>query len=57
MRTGDRTLEGNTELQWYLPANSVAHDATTTAPAPVGVLRQTLQKQAVAGRRTTRCAR
>jgi beta-glucanase (GH16 family) len=48
MRTGDRTLEGNTELQWYLPANSVLtsdSDGTST----LGVLRQTVQRQAVAG--------
>jgi beta-glucanase (GH16 family) len=48
MRTGDRTLEGNQELQWYLPANSVVttdNDGTSS----VGVLRQTLQKQSVAG--------
>jgi beta-glucanase (GH16 family) len=48
MRTGDRTLEGNTELQWYLPGNSVLtsdNDGTSS----VGVLRQTLQRQQVAG--------
>jgi beta-glucanase (GH16 family) len=48
MRTGDRTLEGNQELQWYLPGNSVVttdDDGTNR----VGVLRQTLQKQQVAG--------
>ncbi len=48
MRTGDRTLEGNQELQWYMPANSVLatdNDGSGT----IGVLRQTLLKQPVAG--------
>ncbi len=48
MRTGDRTLEGNQELQWYLPGNSVV-TADNDGTNNVGVLRQTLQKQQVAG--------
>jgi beta-glucanase (GH16 family) len=48
MRTGDRTLEGNTELQWYLPANS-ALTTDNDGSGSVGVLRQTMQKQSVAG--------
>jgi hypothetical protein len=48
MRSGDRTLEGNTELEWYMPANS----ALTTDNDGFGqasVLRQTLKKEAVPG--------
>lgn len=48
MRTGDRTLEGNQELQWYMPANSVL-TTDNDGSANLGVLRQTLLKQAVAG--------
>jgi beta-glucanase (GH16 family) len=52
MRTGDRTLESNGELQWYQPDNSVLtgdHDGL----AAVGVLRQTLQREQVPNRRYT----
>jgi beta-glucanase (GH16 family) len=48
MRTGDRTLEGNTELQWYLPGNSTL-TSDDDGTGSVSVLRQTMQKQAVAG--------
>jgi hypothetical protein len=48
MRSGDRTLEGNGELQWYLPGNSVV-TTDNDGSGTIGVLRQTLQKQAVAG--------
>ena len=41
MRTGDRTLEGNQELQWYMPANSVL-TTDNDGTANIGVLRQTL---------------
>lgn len=46
MRTGGRTLEGNGELQWYLPANS-AVTTDNDGFGTVGVLRQTLKQQVV----------
>jgi beta-glucanase (GH16 family) len=49
MRTGDRTLEGNQELQWYMPENSVL---TTDQDGfgTIGVLRQDLRRQVVPDR-------
>jgi beta-glucanase (GH16 family) len=49
MRTGDRTLEANTELQWYLPENSVL-TADEDDLGPVGVLQQELRRQEVPNR-------
>jgi hypothetical protein len=53
MRSGAQTLEDNTELQWYLPGNSVLgtdSDGTGT----LGVLRQTLKKEVVPNQMYTR---
>jgi beta-glucanase (GH16 family) len=48
MRSGARTLEGNRELQWYSPANSVV-TTDEDGGARIGVLRQTLRAQSVPG--------
>jgi len=48
MRSGARTLEGNGELQWYLPGNSVLA-TDQDAGTPVTVLRQGLQATTVPG--------
>ena len=48
MRSGAHTLEDNGELQWYLPANSVV-TTDDDGTGAVGVLRQTLRHQTVAG--------
>ncbi|MFM7061410.1 MAG: family 16 glycosylhydrolase [Actinomycetes bacterium] len=49
MRNGAKTLEGNTELQWYDPANSVLTTDTDNG-ASISVLRQTAKRSTVAGR-------
>ena len=46
MRSGAQTLEGNGELQWYQPANSVV-TTDNDGFGQIGVLRQTLQQQTV----------
>lgn len=49
MRSGAKTLEGNTELQWYDPANSAVTTDTDNG-STIGVLRQTLTRSTTTGR-------
>mgnify|MGYP003348069402 CR=1 FL=1 len=44
MRNGAKTLEGNTELQWYDPANSVVTTDTDNG-STIGVLRQSRSEE------------
>jgi beta-glucanase (GH16 family) len=53
MRSGAQTLEANTELQWYLPANS-ALTTDSDGTSSLGVLRQTLKKEVVPNEMYTR---
>ncbi len=52
MRTGDKTLESNGELQWYEPGNSVL-TTDDDGHSSVGVLRQSLKRQEVPNRHYT----
>ncbi len=47
MRSGAMTLEGNTELQWYQPDNSVI--TSDSDGTPLSVLQMRLDKETVAG--------
>lgn len=48
MRSGARTIEANTELQWYDPANSALATDTDNGVS-IGVLRQSISRTTVAG--------